>query len=162
MLFRDSEKMMTMNTWCAISSVFSCFRLRSSPLSSFFFFLCSALVFPPLFYSPLSVVPSLSRCLPSLFSLFFFFKFSSVLPLSPQLISVFPPYIPLSLCLSFFFFPLSFLFCCLLLFFLCAVPLFISSVPPLAFIARGRKRFLVTDSVHHGGEGCQPRNVLPD
>jgi hypothetical protein len=21
---------------------------------------------------------------------------------------------------------------------------------------------LVTDSMHHGGEGCQPRNVLPD
>jgi len=62
MLFRDSEKMMTMNTLCAISSVFSCFRLRFSPLSSFFFFLCSALVFPALFCSPLSVVPSLSRC----------------------------------------------------------------------------------------------------
>jgi len=36
------------------------------------------------------------------------------------------------------------------------------SVPPLAFIARGCRRFLVTAGVHHGGEGCQPREVPPD
>jgi hypothetical protein len=27
-------------------------------------------------------------------------------------------------------------------------------VPPLAFIARGRRRFLVTAGVHHSGEEC--------
>ena len=139
MLFRDSEKMMTMNTWCAISSVFSCFRLRSSPLSSFFFFLCSALVFPPLFCSPLSVVPSLSRCLPSLFSLSRFFIRS-----------------PLFFHLSVFCFLCIFKSFSLPLFSLCflhfstRVPLF-CSVSPLAFIARECMRYcmnLVTTDVH--------------
>jgi len=36
------------------------------------------------------------------------------------------------------------------------------SVPPLAFIARGCRRFLVTAGVHHSGEGCQSRDMPPD
>jgi len=66
---------------------------------------------------------------------------------------------------SIFFFAVPFL---LLLFFLLTVtsPLSFlppsSSVPPLAFIARGRKRFVVTAGVHHNGKGCQPPNVLLD
>jgi len=38
----------------------------------------------------------------------------------------------------------------------------ICSVPPLTFIARGCRRFLVTAGGHHTGEGCQPRDVPPD
>ena len=35
------------------------------------------------------------------------------------------------------------------------------SVLPLAFIARGRRRFLVTAGVHNGGEEHQPRDAPP-
>ena len=68
-----------------------------------------------------------------------------------------------SLCYLFLTFPSPFVF------FLSSLisfsPLFSplpGSVPPMAFIAKRRRRFLVTASVHHGGEGCQPRDVLPD
>jgi len=55
------------------------------------------------------------------------------------------------LCFLFLTFPLS------LFFFLLHC-----SVPPLAFIARGCRRFLVTAGVHHSGEGCQSRDMPPD
>jgi len=66
---------------------------------------------------------------------------------------------------SVFFFAVPFL---LLLFFLLTVTSPLSflppsgSVPPLAFIARGRRCFVVTAGMHHSGKGCQPLNVLLD
>jgi len=85
-----------------------------------------------------------SLCLP----VFYF-----CLSVSPPFSSVF--FLTLSLSVS------SFSSFCSLSFSSVLSPL-LSSVPPLAFIVRGRRRFVVTAGVHHGGEGCQPLNVLLD
>ena len=79
--------------------------------------------------------------------------------LSTQLISVFPPYVPLFLSFSPLF-PLVFFFLlspCLFLLFFC-------SIPPLAFIARGCMRYgrhMVTAGVHYGGEEISRETCLP-
>jgi hypothetical protein len=84
-------------------------------------------------------------------SLFFFLFPSVLLSLLSSLAAFFFFLRSPFLCFLFLTFPLS------LFFFLLHC-----SVPPLAFIARGCRRFLVTASVHHSGEGCQSRDVPPD
>jgi len=110
-------------------------------------------------------------------SLFLLFFFPDVLPLffsssvrisllsqfnsswSPSVLSYFLPCVCLLLVVSSSVFPLS---RCLFFSFLCHFPLVsppgfpprsfsLGSVSPLAFIARGRRHFLVTAGVHHGG-----------
>ena len=73
----------------------------------------------------------------------------------PLFSCIFVPLLYTPLVLSFFFSP----------FWLLTPFLLFCYIPPLAFIARGCMRFqdycrkIVTVSVHHGGEGYQPRDV---